>query len=109
MSHPKFVENFGNVPVPELSISTRIFTRRSNRTDPACSLRICKTIITRPLLFAKSLMLSGRSGLMWKLAKEIQKNMYPSIKLLNTNIDAQMMWLTKNPEDYGVIVAGNIR
>ena len=26
----------------------------------------------------------------------------------NTNIDAQMMWLTKNPEDYGVIVAGNM-
>ncbi|NLJ44853.1 MAG: isocitrate/isopropylmalate dehydrogenase family protein, partial [Bacteroidales bacterium] len=39
---------------------------------------------------------------------EIQKSMYPSIKLLNTNIDAQMMWLTKNPEDYGVIVAGNM-
>ena len=30
------------------------------------------------------------------------------IKLLNTNIDAQMMWLTKNPEEYGVIVAGNM-
>ncbi|SVE59994.1 uncharacterized protein METZ01_LOCUS512848, partial [marine metagenome] len=25
-----------------------------------------------------------------------------------TNIDAQMMWLTKNPENYGVIVAGNM-
>jgi 3-isopropylmalate dehydrogenase len=45
---------------------------------------------------------------MWKLAKEIQKTSYPGIKLLNTNIDAQMMWLTKNPEDYGVIVAGNM-
>jgi 3-isopropylmalate dehydrogenase len=45
---------------------------------------------------------------MWKLAKEMQKNSYPEIKLLNTNIDAQMMWLTKNPEDYGVIVAGNM-
>jgi 3-isopropylmalate dehydrogenase len=45
---------------------------------------------------------------MWRLAKEIQKNSYPGIKLLNTNIDAQMMWLTKNPEDYGVIVAGNM-
>jgi 3-isopropylmalate dehydrogenase len=45
---------------------------------------------------------------MWKLAKEIQKNSFPEIKLLNTNIDAQMMWLTKNPEEYGVIVAGNM-
>jgi len=45
---------------------------------------------------------------MWKLAKEIQKSSFPEIKLLNTNIDAQMMWLTKNPEEYGVIVAGNM-
>jgi 3-isopropylmalate dehydrogenase len=45
---------------------------------------------------------------MWKLAKEIQKKTYPGIELRNTNIDAQMMWLTKNPEDYGVIVAGNM-
>jgi 3-isopropylmalate dehydrogenase len=48
------------------------------------------------------------SGLMWKLAKEIQKKSYSEIELWNTNIDAQMMWLTKNPEDYGVIVAGNM-
>jgi 3-isopropylmalate dehydrogenase len=45
---------------------------------------------------------------MWKLAKEIQKSSYPEVALWNTNIDAQMMWLTKNPEDYGVIVAGNM-
>ena len=45
---------------------------------------------------------------MWKLAKEIQKSSFPEIKLFNTNIDAQMMWLTKNPEEYGVIVAGNM-
>jgi len=45
---------------------------------------------------------------MWKLAKDIQKNSFPDIKLLNTNIDAQMMWLTKNPEEYGIIVAGNM-
>ena len=48
------------------------------------------------------------SGLMWKLAKDMQKSAFPEIKLLNTNIDAQMMWLTKNPEEYGVIVAGNM-
>ena len=44
---------------------------------------------------------------MYKMAKEIQQE-YSDIALWNTNIDAQMMWLTKNPEDYGVIVAGNM-
>lgn len=33
---------------------------------------------------------------------------YPDIRLRDTNIDAQMMWLTKNPEAYGVLVAGNL-
>jgi 3-isopropylmalate dehydrogenase len=42
------------------------------------------------------------------MAKDMQKVDYPQIELWNTNIDAQMMWLTKNPEDYGVIVAGNM-
>jgi 3-isopropylmalate dehydrogenase len=45
---------------------------------------------------------------MFRLAKEIRKSSFPEIQLWNTNIDAQMMWLTKNPEDYGVIVAGNM-
>ena len=35
---------------------------------------------------------------------------YPHIQLWDTNIDAQMMWLTKNPEDYGAVVAeGRVR
>jgi isocitrate/isopropylmalate dehydrogenase len=45
---------------------------------------------------------------MYKMAQEIKAADYQDIELWNTNIDAQMMWLTKNPEDYGVIVAGNM-
>ena len=108
MTHPKFVENYGKVPVEELSISTRIFTRNA-LTEYSWLHLICKkynyksvTVCEKPNVIRET------SGLMWKLAKEIQKNSFPEIKLLNTNIDAQMMWLTKNPEDYGVIVAGNM-
>ena len=46
--------------------------------------------------------------MMYKMAQEIQKVDFADIELWNTNIDAQMMWLTKNPENYGVIVAGNM-
>jgi isocitrate dehydrogenase (NAD+) len=35
-------------------------------------------------------------------------NEYPGIALWSTNIDAQTMWLTKNPEEYGVVVASNL-
>jgi 3-isopropylmalate dehydrogenase len=33
---------------------------------------------------------------------------FPSIELWETNIDAQMMWLLKNPQDYGVMVTSNM-
>jgi 3-isopropylmalate dehydrogenase len=46
--------------------------------------------------------------MMYKMAQQIQTADFPGIELWNTNIDAQMMWLTKNPENYGVIVAGNM-
>lgn len=109
MTHPKFVENFGKVPVEELSISARIFTRKATERILTAAFDHAKkygyssvTVCEKPNVVRET------SGLMWKLAKEIQKKLFPEIKLLNTNIDAQMMWLTKNPEDYGVIVAGNM-
>lgn len=108
-THPKFVENFGKVPRDELSISTRIFTRKATERILTAAFDHAKahhyksvTVCEKPNVIRET------SGLMWKLAKEIQKKTYPGIELWNTNIDAQMMWLTKNPEDYGVIVAGNM-
>ncbi len=109
LTHPKFRQNFGNVPVEELSISARIFTRKATERILLAAFEYAEkygyksvTVCEKPNVVRET------SGLMWKLAKDIQKSRFPSIKLLNTNIDAQMMWLTKNPEDYGVIVAGNM-
>jgi isocitrate dehydrogenase (NAD+) len=109
MTHPKFASNFGTVPVEELSISTRIFTRKATYRILMAAFEHAKkfgyksvTVCEKPNVIRET------SGLMWRLAKEIQKSFFPEIKLLNTNIDAQMMWLTKNPEDYGVIAAGNM-
>ncbi|MCE5345640.1 MAG: hypothetical protein LLG13_05020 [Bacteroidales bacterium] len=109
LTHPKFVENFGNVPVEEISVSARIFTKQATVRILLAAFEYARkfgyksvTVCEKPNVIRET------SGLMWKLAKEIQKNSFPEIRLLNTNIDAQMMWLTKNPEEYGVIVAGNM-
>jgi isocitrate/isopropylmalate dehydrogenase len=109
MTHPKFIDNFGKVPVEELSISTRIFTRKATIRILMAAFKYARkygygsvTVCEKPNVIRET------SGLMWKLAKEIRESSFPEIKLMNTNIDAQMMWLTKNPEDYGVIVAGNM-
>jgi 3-isopropylmalate dehydrogenase len=109
MTHPKFRENYGNVPVDELSVSTRIFTKKATtRILMAAFEYAVKFGYKSVTVCEKPNVIRETSGLMWRLAKEIQKSSFPEIALHNTNIDAQMMWLTKNPEDYGVIVAGNM-
>ena len=106
-THPK-MRAFKNVASPDLAISCRIFSR------PACQ-RILEEAFKHARKYGyKSVTLTEKpnviretSGMMLAEAVKIQKN-YPEIQLWENNIDAQMMWLTKNPEDFGVIVAGNM-
>ena len=106
-THPKF-KTFAEAPNEDLAISTRIFTRRGCRRILAAAFEFAKkhgyssvTVCEKPNVLRET------SGMMEEEAKKIQTD-YPGIQLWSTNIDAQMMWLTKNPESYGVIVAGNL-
>ncbi len=109
LTHPKFRKNFGRVPKEDISISTRIFTRRATERILRAAFDHARkygyksvTVCEKPNVIRET------SGMMYKMARQIQQADYSDIELWNTNIDAQMMWLTKNPEDYGVIVAGNM-
>jgi isocitrate/isopropylmalate dehydrogenase len=107
-SHPNFMKNFSKVPREEIAVSTRIFTRKATeRILRAAFEHAAKHGYKSVTVCEKPNVIRETSGMMYKMAIEIQKE-YPHIELWNTNIDAQMMWLTKNPEDYGVIVAGNM-
>jgi len=106
-SHPKF-KAFADAPNEDLAISTRIFTRRACRRILGAAFEFAKqhgygsvTVCEKPNVLRET------SGMMEEEARKIQAD-YPGIQLWSTNIDAQMMWLTKNPENYGVIVAGNL-
>ncbi|OQY35790.1 MAG: 3-isopropylmalate dehydrogenase [Anaerolineaceae bacterium 4572_5.2] len=108
MTHAKFEQNFADAPREELSVSTRIFTKAATERILRAAFEHAKkfgyksvTVCEKPNVIRET------SGMMLALGKEIAKE-YPGISLWDTNIDAQMMWLTKNPEDYGVIVAGNM-
>jgi 3-isopropylmalate dehydrogenase len=108
-SHPRFMKSFGHVPVEELSVSTRIFTKKATERILRAAFNYARkfgyksvTVCEKPNVIRET------SGMMYKMAQEIQAADYSDIELWNTNIDAQMMWLTKNPENYGVIVAGNM-
>ena len=107
-SHPNFRKNFSHVPREEIAVSTRIFTHRATeRILRAAYEHASKNGYRSVTLCEKPNVIRETSGMMYKMARDMQKE-YPGIELWNTNIDAQMMWLTKNPEDYGVIVAGNM-
>ena len=108
-SHPKFAKNFGDVPREELSISTRIFTKKATERILRAAFDYARKFDYKSVTVCeKPNVIRETSGMMYKMAQEIQAADYKEIELWNTNIDAQMMWLTKNPEPYGVIVAGNM-
>ncbi len=106
-THPKF-DRFADTPSHDLAISTRIFTRRAcARITRAAFEYALKHGYESVTVCEKPNVLRETSGMMEEEAKKAHED-FPDIQLWSTNIDAQMMWLTKNPEDYGVIVAGNM-
>ena len=106
-THPKY-RPFSEIPGEDLAISVRLFTRQA-----------CRRIVEKAFSYArqhgyrsvticeKPNVLRETSGMMEEEARKVHEN-YQDIQQWSTNIDAQMMWLTKNPEDYGVLVAGNL-
>ena len=107
MTHPK-MKSFAGSPREELAISTRIFTRKACRRIVRAAFEYAKkfgyksvTICEKPNVIRET------SGMMREVGREIAAD-FPGIDMWETNIDAQMMWLTKNPEDYGVLVSGNM-
>ncbi|MEW6074090.1 MAG: isocitrate/isopropylmalate family dehydrogenase [Planctomycetota bacterium] len=106
-THPKFAA-FADVPGPDLAVSTRILSRSACR-------RICRAAFEYAArhgyrsvtICEKPNVLRETSGMMEEIGREVAAD-YPDIVLWSTNIDAQMMWLTKNPEEYGVMVASNM-
>jgi isocitrate dehydrogenase (NAD+) len=106
-THPKMAA-FKDTPGEDLAVSTRIFTRKACRRIVEAAFEYAgKKGYRSVTICEKPNVIRETSGMMLEMGKTIQKN-YPDIELWNTNIDAQMMWLTKNPEDYGAIVSGNM-
>lgn len=106
-THPK-MKKFTSSPKEDLAVSTRIFTKKYTERIVRAGFEHAKNFGYKSVTVCeKPNVIRETSGMMLAIGKETSKD-YPGIELWNTNIDAQMMWLTKNPEDYGVIVAGNM-
>jgi isocitrate/isopropylmalate dehydrogenase len=107
-THPAQMGKMDGVDNEDIAISCRIFTRDGCRNIIRDGFEYAKkfgyksvTIVEKPNVIRET------SGLMVREARKIAEE-YPGIDLWETNIDAMCMWLIKNPEDYGVLVASNM-
>jgi len=106
-THPKF-KPFTSVAGPDLAVSVRIITREAARKICQAAFEWAKKYGYKSVTICeKPNVLRETSCMMEDEAKAVAKQ-FPGIALWSTNIDAQTMWLTKNPEDHGVIVASNL-
>ncbi len=105
--HPK-MKKFEKYGLENLALSTRIMSRQ-----------MCDNIVRRAFEFARKFkrksvtvvdkpnVIRETGGLMLRTARAVARD-YPEIPLWETNIDAQAMWLLKNPLDYDILVAENM-
>jgi 3-isopropylmalate dehydrogenase len=106
--HNQSMGRFKDVPADEIAVTLRIITKKGARRIIRAAFEYAKqfgyptvTVVEKPNVLRET------SGLMVRQARDIAKG-YPGIDLWETNIDAQMMWLLKNPTDYGVLVTSNM-
>lgn len=102
------ITKFQKFGLENIAVSTRIMSKQ-----------MCANIVRQAFEFArkhkrksvtvvdKPNVLRETGGLMIRTAREVAKD-YPEIPLYETNIDAQTMWMLKNPLDFDVIVAENM-
>ncbi len=102
--HPRYQKFIGM----DKAISLRIISRKGAERIIRAAFEYAKennlknvTVVEKPNVLRET------SGLFVRVAREIHKE-YSDIEMWETNIDAQAMWLVKNPEKYDVLVTSNL-
>jgi len=99
---------FDGVAGEDIALSTRIFTREGCRRIVRKAFDFAEEFgYTSVTLVEKPNVIRETSGLMVREARKIAAE-YPGIELWETNVDAMVMWMVKNPQDYGVLVSSNM-
>jgi 3-isopropylmalate dehydrogenase len=107
MTHKK-MKKFANVPLDEIAVSCRIFTKKACQSINRQAFEYAKqhkrksvTLIEKPNVIRET------SGMMIEEGRKIAQE-YPGIIYQETNVDAMCMWLVKNPQNYDVLVSSNM-
>ncbi len=102
------MSRFDSVPAAEMAVSLRVITKTGAARIVRQAFEYARKFgYPTVTLVEKPNVLRETSGLMTRQAREIAAD-FMDIELWETNIDAQMMWLLKNPTDYGVLVTSNM-
>ncbi len=103
-THPRYQKFLGE----DKAISLRIISRKGAERIIRAAFEYAKqnglrnvTVVEKPNVLRET------SGLFVRVARKIHEE-YPEIEMWETNIDAQAMWLVKNPEKYDVLVTSNL-
>jgi 3-isopropylmalate dehydrogenase len=106
--HNPKMNRFANTPLEDIAVTLRINTRTASQNIVRQAFEYAKkhgyqtvTVVEKPNVLRET------SGLILREARKVAQD-YDGIDLWETNIDAMCMWLIKNPQDYGVLVASNM-
>ncbi len=99
---------FKDVPSEDIAFSARIITRRGAERIVRRAFEYAQAHGRRSVtLVEKPNVLRETSGLMTRVARQVARE-FPRVEFWEANIDAIMMWLVKNPQQYSVIVTSNL-
>lgn len=99
---------FKDVASDDLALSARIITRRGAERIVRRAFEYAqKHGYKNVTLIEKPNVLRETSGLMTRVARQVAQD-FPAVELWEANVDAMMMWLVKNPQQYGVMVTSNL-
>lgn len=107
MIHPK-MKRFGSLSNDDIALSTRIMTRGACTRIVRAAFEYARKHGRKSVtLVEKPNVLRETGGFMLDIARTLARE-YSDVELWEANIDAMAMWLVKNPQDYGVLVAENL-
>jgi 3-isopropylmalate dehydrogenase len=107
-SSSKAMGAFKDIASDDIALSARIITRRGaeriiRRAFEYAQKKGCRSVT----LVEKPNVLRETSGMMTRVARQVAKD-FPQVEFWEANIDAIMMWLVKNPQQYSVLVTSNL-
>ncbi|HNX97262.1 MAG TPA: isocitrate/isopropylmalate family dehydrogenase, partial [Candidatus Aminicenantes bacterium] len=96
------------LPGDQFALTCKINTRKgSERIIRAAFEYARKFKYPKVTVVHKANVVRATEGLFLDIAKTVAKD-YPDVQMDDANVDAICMWLLKNPEKYGVLVATNL-